>query len=130
MQRILTYELFESKEDDGTPYTRAQLNKIKYFYHATSKDNLGEIMNGGIKAGELEGLVYLADSSSNAARFMVMRGMKNIIVFKIDGTKLDRNKLEESFDHDFNFFKCRAYIYKGDIHKDAIIFKNIMQYNL
>lgn len=117
----------ESKQE-GAPLTTAELNKIKTFYHATSKANLGTIIQDGIKKGKVEKVVYLADSSQNAAKFLAVRGMKEIIVFPIDASKLDKKELEESFDHSYDFFKCRAYLYYGDIPVEAIDFDKIMQY--
>lgn len=117
----------ESKQE-GAPLSTTELNKIKTFYHATSKANLGSIMNDGIKKGKIEKVVYLSDSSQNAAKFLAIRGMKEIIVFPIDASKLDKKELEESFDHSYDFFKCRAYLYYGDIPEEAIDFDKIMQY--
>jgi len=121
-------QAMEESKQEGAPLTTAELNKIKTFYHATSKSNLGNIMQDGIKKGKIEKVVYLADSSQNAAKFLAVRGMKEIIVFPIDASKLDRKELEESFDHSYDFFKCRAYLYYGDVPEEAIDFDKIMQY--
>ena len=104
------------------------IKDIKYFYHATLKDNLYSIMKDGIKKDHLYGGVFLADSSQNAAKFLIIRGIKDIIVFKIDASKLNKNKLEESYDHSREFFKCRAYIYFDNIKPNAIDMNHIITY--
>jgi len=104
------------------------IDKIPYFYHATDKANLGKILMQGIKATR-EG-VYLADKPEYAVRFLMIRGIKDIIVFKIDAKKLDKKKLFESYDHSRSFFKCRAYIYEEDIKPTVILYDKTLQYNL
>lgn len=106
------------------------IKKIKYFYHATFKDNLSSIMINGIKKDNVYGGVFLADSSQNAAKFLMFRvhNLSDIIVFKMDASKLNKTKLEESYDHSYEFFKCRAYIYFDNIKPNAIDMNNIMGY--
>lgn len=106
------------------------IKKIKYFYHATFKDNLSSIMINGIKKDNVYGGVFLADSSQNAAKFLMFRvhNLSDIIVFKINASKLNKTKLEESYDHSYEFFKCRAYIYFDNIKPNAIDMNNIMGY--
>ena len=117
--------LNEEQIKDLTP---EEISKIKYFYHATSKDNLGNILSNGIKRDKIERVVYLTDKGEDAVKFLAMRGHTNIIVFKITASKLDKSKIKESFDHSYSFFKCRAYIYDGDIKESAIDMEHIMQY--
>lgn len=93
-------------------------------YHATSYDNLDSIIDNGIRKSA-EGIVYLADSFENAAKFLWVRMIPDIIVFKVE---VDEDKVEEQFDHNYNFFKCRAYGYKGDIGTSMIDFSNVMRY--
>jgi hypothetical protein len=137
MKRIKTYKTFEdkkqieatsTKKDDGTPLTKEQINKIPFFYHATDKRNYINIMSKGIKKSKMEGAIFLADSFEHAAIFLAFRGVP-IVVFKVDASKLNMSKMHESFDHSFEFFKCRAFAYIGDISPDAIDMENIMQYN-
>jgi RNA:NAD 2'-phosphotransferase (TPT1/KptA family) len=127
MKYVKLFENFANEQVKDL--TKDELAKIDYFYHATTKENLYKILSHGIKKDKLEKVVYLADSYENAARFLAIRGhMGNIVVFKIDASKLDKELLEESFDHSYDFFKCRAYVYNGDIGPDAIDIDDVMQY--
>ena len=83
----------------------------KTFYHATPVENLCSIMDKGLIKG-IDGIVYLTEKPEEAIRFLAVRGFKEAIVCKID---LEEDLVEEQFDHNPNFFKCRAYGYKGDI---------------
>lgn len=126
MKRIKTYELFEDKRE-GAPLSKVQIDKIPFFYHATDKSNYDDILDDGIKVG-VENVVYMSDSFEHAAIFLAFRG-KPIVAFKIDASKLDKKKIHESFDHSYEFFQCRAFVYEGDISNDAIDIENIMSYN-
>lgn len=42
---------------------------------------------------------------------------EDVAIIEMD---LDNNYIEETFDHDEGFFKCKAYMYKGDISTDNI----------
>ena len=112
MKSIVNKILLESEviEDD--------FKSIPYFYHATSEDGFSAIMREGVK---VNGGVYLADSFQNAAKFLLIRGVNPIYVIKISGKKLDKNLLSESFDHSESFFKCKAYVYDGDINPNKIL---------
>jgi RNA:NAD 2'-phosphotransferase (TPT1/KptA family) len=90
-----------------------EINSIKYFYHATPKSNLGKILTDGIIPHN--GEIYLADSFQNAMKFLILRSSEPIIVFKIKASKLKRGEIKESFDHSYEFFKCKAYTYSGGI---------------
>lgn len=85
------------------------------YYHACSEDTYRSIMNDGvIKVNNIEGIVYLADSATNAAKFLALRHMfEPIYVFEIDG--LQDNEIEEQFDHSETFFKCKAFGVSRDI---------------
>jgi hypothetical protein len=95
--------------------TPEEINNIPYFYHATSYINLGKIINQGLKVDKIEGVIYLTDDPKDALKFLYIRGIKDLIVIKLKASKLDKTKLYESFDHDYSFFKCRAYVYEKDI---------------
>jgi hypothetical protein len=125
MRHIQSYQkMFEVQ--DLTP---DQIAKIKYFYHATAKDNLSSVMTHGIHRDKIEKVIYLGDSFVNAAKFLAVRGMiGNIVVFKIKADKLDKSKLSESFDHSYEFFQCRAFIYEGDIPVGALDTRVVMSY--
>lgn len=112
MSSIINKILLESEVVEN------DFKSIPYFYHATSQDGFYAIMKEGIKVPYG---VYLADSYQNAAKFLVLRGVTPIYVVKISGKKLDKNLLEESFDHSESFFKCKAYVYNGDITLNKIL---------
>lgn len=88
----------------------------KTYYHATPYENLISIMMSGIYAGG-DGYVYLTNSPESAATFVAIRGCKDILVCGVD---LEEDLLDESFDHSLAFFKCRAWMHKGDISVDDI----------
>jgi hypothetical protein len=87
-------------------------------YHATPFDNLGSIVEDGIKRG-LDG-VYLCKTPEDCCKFLLVRLVKHILVCRVDLKKLKPDKLEESFDHSEAFFKCRAWVYADNIPKQAI----------
>jgi RNA:NAD 2'-phosphotransferase (TPT1/KptA family) len=96
-------------------------------YHCTERKNLTNIMNEGIKKG-YDGVVYLADSANNSAKFLVVRGIKieNLIAFEIDTKKLNAKKLGFSYDHNENFFGCKAYMYADDIKISKLL--NVIEF--
>lgn len=91
---------------------------MKRFYHATIMENLGSIVEEGIKPG-CDGLVYLCENAVDAAKFVYVRtlGTHDIVAIEI---ALDESEVEETFDHSFEFFKCRAFGYSGTIKTDRM----------
>ena len=83
----------------------------KTYYHATPFSNLGSILENGIHRS-MEGIVYLTTKPGDAVKFIAIRGHREILVCQVS---LDEELVEESFDHNEAFFKCRAYGYSGDI---------------
>lgn len=83
------------------------------YYHATTAHNLAGIIEDGIINRSMEGVVYCAESSSDAAKFLALRLVKpiHIIEFEIP----DDIKVEEQFDHNESFFGCKAYGVLADI---------------
>jgi streptogramin lyase len=92
---------------------------MKIFYHATARDNLVNIISNGIKAG-CDGCVYMTEKEDEAVRFVAIRGVPEIVTFKIKVYKKDMDKVQETFDHSQVFFKCRSFGYYGDISPDNI----------
>ena len=84
---------------------------LKSYYHATPFENLNSIFEKGILKG-CDGVVYLTKEPDAAAKFVAIRGYKKILVIEVE---LEDDMVEESFDHSFLFFKCRAYDYPHDI---------------
>jgi len=91
--------------------------KYKTYFHATSYDNLIHIMHDGIKAG-CDGLVYMCEKEEDAIKFPIIHGVPKIITFKIKIKEPD--KVIETFDHSYAFFKCRCWGFMGDIPADWI----------
>lgn len=90
---------------------------MKKYYHATSKKNLGNILNEGIKKG-CDGCVYLTDKREDALKFVIFGcANENIIVFEVE---LNEEEVVETFDHSESFFKCKAYGYYNDINAESI----------
>ena len=87
---------------------------MRYMWHATPYENLVGILDDGIKAGNPR-LVYLCENGIDAAKFIVVRGVKKILLLKVKIYKSDENKIVETFDHSESYFKCRAFGYRGNI---------------
>lgn len=94
---------------------------MKIYYHATDYNNLNSIIRNGLTASPIDKMVYLAETEEDAVKFVILRGYKDIVTFKVKVYKRDENKVIETFDHSYNFFKCRAFGYKGNISPDNII---------
>ena len=88
----------------------------KTFYHATPVENLCSIMDKGLIKG-IDGIVYLTEKPEEAIRFLAIRGYKEAIVCKV---VLEEDLVEEQFDHNPNFFKCRAYGCRDNIEPSEI----------
>lgn len=87
---------------------------MEKYYHATPYENLGDIICNGINAG-IDGLVYMCKQPKEAASFIAIRGIKDILVVEIKVYKAMEKNVIETFDHSEAFFKCRAFGYKGNI---------------
>ena len=97
-----------------------EVMNMEYLYHATVGDNLVGISDNGIKAG-CDGCVYMTDSAENAMRFMAFKWeYTEFVVFKVEVAALNPELLEESSDHSESFWKCKAWLYVGDIPTTAI----------
>lgn len=98
----------------------------KKYYHATATKNVESIIEDGAIYTGIDGIVYLAESAEEALRFCVIRLMgEPITVFEISG--LDESKVFETFDHNPNFFKCKAFGYPEDITLDKV--SNVLNYS-
>lgn len=85
---------------------------MKKFYHATPWENLDSILDRGLLVG-YDGITYLAETKEDAYRFISLRCFgKPVLVIEVE---LDESKVEETFDHSFNFFRCRAFGYPETI---------------
>ena len=59
-----------------------------------------------------QGVVYLTKERDDALKFLAIRGCQDILTVEV---LIDSEKVEETFDHSLQFFKCKAFGYKGDI---------------
>lgn len=100
---------------------------MKVLYHATDYNNLISILEHGLKPGYDE-VVYLAETPEDALKFVCLRGYKNIVTLQVKIYKKDEDKIQETFDHNYNFFKCRAFGYYGTIPPKNIT--PLMKYEL
>lgn len=87
-------------------------------------NNLGGILDKGITVG-VDRVVYLCKTPRDALKFMYLRGIKNVLVCEV---KVDDRYIKESFDHNEDIFKCKAYAYSKDIKVDEIV--NYTKYEL
>ena len=71
--------------------------------------------------------MYLCEDPGEAVRFTFLRGIKKNVVF---GVMLDDKEVVESFDHNYDFFKCRAFAIDRKILADELDFNNMFQYDL
>lgn len=92
---------------------------MKILYHATPFENLLGIVEEGLKPLNIEKMIYLAETAEDALKFMAIRGYTEILVCKVK--VLNTNKLTETFDHNYNVFKCRAFGYNGEIPCKQIV---------
>ena len=88
----------------------------KLYYHATDPNNLGSILGRGLVKG-VDGCVYLTEKPEEACRFVAFRGYSEALVIEV---MLDEADVQESFDHNPNFFKCRAWYIESDIRKEQM----------
>ena len=83
------------------------------FYHATDYSNLGSILVNGLKPG-CDGVIYLCKRPEDCLKFAYVHGVKNVLMVELD---LPSKDVVETFDHSYEFFKCRAYGYPHTVEK-------------
>ena len=82
------------------------------FYHATTIKNAESIAEEKVIKKGWDGMVYLCTKKEDACKFLFVRLIREVCVIEVD---LNEEDVEESFDHSESFFKCKAYMHKGDI---------------
>lgn len=92
-------------------------------YHATDMENLGSILSNGIRPS-IEGIVFLAETPEDAIKFIMLRGYPQIVALKVDV-----EDVFETFDHNSNFYSCRAFAVKGTIEPDSIKFTESFKFD-
>lgn len=94
------------------------------YYHATPFENLESILDQGIHRG-CDGIIYLTTEPQDAAKFVAIRGYKEILVCKVE---LEEDQVFETFDHNEKFFGCKAYGYVDHIAAHDI--RDYLKYEL
>lgn len=82
------------------------------YYHAAPPKTMNKILEDGMIKASWDGGVYLCKKPEEAVRFVAIRGYKKIAVIEVE---LDEDEVMESYDHDPEFFGCKAYIYQYHI---------------
>jgi hypothetical protein len=90
---------------------------MRKYYHATPFKNFSSILDNGIKVG-YDGITYLAETKEDAYRFIALRCFETVLVIEVE---LDESKVVETFDHNPNFFKCKAFGYPELITANEMI---------
>lgn len=96
-------------------------------YHATPYENLGKILENGLVPGP-DGLIYLTEKPTDAAKFIAIRGYRDILVVEVKIPKKLENTIEETFDHSERFFQCRSFASTVSIKSDRI--KDYYRYSI
>lgn len=89
----------------------------KKYYHATPLKNLISILDNGLRTG-YDGITYLTENPDEAYRFVAVRCWDDDIL--VIEAELEESKVEETFDHNPNFWKCKAFGYTETITSDEM----------
>lgn len=92
---------------------------MRYLYHATDFKNAESILVNGIKPSA-DGVVYMTENPIDCVKFLAIRGIRDIIVFRVKILKRDEVNIIETFDHNKRIFGCRCFGYIGRIEHDKI----------
>lgn len=91
------------------------------YYHATKRNAFKSILQDEVIKRGFDGIVYLAETYDEAVRFIALRAFgQDIVVLEIEFDDEASKKIEETFDHNPNFFRCKAFGYPEDIPADWI----------
>ena len=82
------------------------------FYHAAPRETMEKIVGEGKIRKSWDGEVYLCKKPEDSCKFLVIRGMRKMSVIEVD---ISESSTRESHDHSEAFFRCKAYMYDGDI---------------
>ncbi|MCD7866811.1 MAG: hypothetical protein LUG62_01120 [Clostridiales bacterium] len=85
------------------------------FYHATKPETAVKIASDGVIKARF-GEVFLCGDKYDACKFLLIRGVKEIMVIGVD---LPQDAVKESFDHSESFFQCKAFVHDGDVELDG-----------
>lgn len=87
---------------------------MKTYYYATSVSNEMNILTKGLHAG-FKGITYMTEDKMDAIKFADVTCRPYIVILKIEIPDNYKNRIIETFDHNYDFFKCRCWGYKGYI---------------
>lgn len=99
---------------------------MKYYYHYTKAENAVSIISEG-----LTGTTFMCENEQDCLLFahIYNYGQEvNIFIYKIKAEAVE-DKLEESFDHSYEFFKCRAFTFTGTIDYSDVEVSNAYTLN-
>ena len=85
---------------------------LKKYYHATGKWLMDSIIREGIIRTGAFGEIYFCEKPEDAMKFVAIRGYEEVDVIEFE---LLEEKVEESFDHSFEFWKFRAFTYDKNV---------------
>ena len=85
---------------------------VMKFYHAAPRETMEKIVGEGKIRKSWDGEVYLCKKPEDSCKFLVIRGMRKMSVIEVD---ISESSTRESHDHSEAFFRCKAYMYDGDI---------------
>ena len=97
---------------------------MRILYHATDYSNLGSILCEGLKPG-CDGLVYGCKKPEECIRFPYVLGKRDVLVVEFE---VDSKDCIETFDHSYDFYKCRAFASTKPVSTKHI--RNYYHYNL
>lgn len=91
--------------------------RYRSYFHATEYSNLETILKDGLNVNSYDGCIYFCESIEDCLKFMALRNYNEIAVIKV---KFYDNELIETFDHSFEFFKCRCFAHKHRIQPSRL----------
>ena len=90
------------------------MNKV--LYHGTSFDKYLSILDDEKILPGCDGVVYCCESIGDVLKFMYFRPIDVVCIIPI--VISDNTEVEETFDHSYQFFKCRCYGIRGKVSLD------------
>ena len=67
---VVCVQLVDKKQNCWIAYKEVNYEQEKVYYHATSYENLGSILVDGIKASDIDGVVYMTEKEEDAIKFL------------------------------------------------------------
>lgn len=104
---------------------------MRKYYHATTEENFKSIMFEDEKIRtSIEGMVYVCEDPKDCLKFSILRNFNNQTLYTIGINVPDNIEVIETFDHNYNFFKCRCFGINSEVPIDWIDMKDIFMYNI